>query len=505
MKTTQILYLIIFIGVIISIVTSSHLLDVVQIDGFQDSPVPVNSQSEPRRPKTLEPTRLSMQAMPNSSAPATLPYGPYLQQAAIGSYQYQDPAQLPAELKQMKQLYEDLRSFLVFEGVSVSNSSDPTVQLPLTQLRADSSKLQQEISVLENNAGIQSTLTQQNLADIQEALTFLQRKVRLFQTSGVISGGVEGFADLSAPTASASAAPVAPKTVATEQDLMDLQTKIYGAILILTSSGTIDPVVMARVKRLQDMYSAISDMINKLDNGTWTAANIPVYKEDINTILPNLPNPQMPIMDILSQAGTPLSPVQQQLAGLVGKENAESVFNGLKDNGMFRVNVELGYNVPGSKNSAKPMMYSKVMNLGSDGRMENTTSVNADTNISSQGLSNLQTDSPFDTVTPGVEDKSIKMVGGLDWKQRGESICEQVRLRGLDPQDFGCIAKGSVMSPAYSWRGHTKMVCGRLAATMDPGLPVSCGCPPPNWAGWTISHCPSLPPYLNKSSSNSKC
>ena len=298
--------------------------------------------------------------------------------------------------------------------------------------------------------------------------------------------------------------------------MKNLQTKIYAAILVLTSSGTTDPVVMARVKRLQDMYSVISDMVNKLDNGTWTAANVPVYKEDINIILPNLSNPQMAIMNVFSQGDgkAPLSPVHQQLAGLVGAEHAESVFNGLKDNGMFRVNVELGYNVPGSKKSSTPMMYSNTMNLGSNGRMEHTNGVNTDTHtdthtdtntIGTQGVTNLQTDSPFDTVVPGIEDTSIRMVGGLDWKQRAQSISEQIRLRGLDPQDFGCIPKGSVMSPAYSWRGHTKMICGRLSATMDPSLPVSCGCPPPNWAGWTTSHCPSLPPYLNKTPSNSKC
>lgn len=483
---------------ILSIVTSTHLLDIVQVDGFKDSPVPVNSESEPRIAKTVEPTRLSMQAMPNSSSPASLPYGPYLQQAAIGSYQYQDPAQLPAELKQMKQLYEDIRSFLVFEGVSVSDSSDPTVQLPLTQLRADSSKLQQEISVLQNNSGIQSTLTQQNLADIQEALTFLQRKVRLFQTSGVISGGVEGFTN-------GNASPT-PKTIASEQDLKDLQGKIYAAILVLTSSGTTDPVVMARVGRLQEMYSLVSDLVNKLDNGILKPTDIPVYKEDINTILPNLPNPQMPVMDIFSQSSgnAPLSPLHQQIAGLVGKDNAETVFKNIQDKGMFRVNVELGYNVHGSK---KPIMYSNTIDLGSNPKNHIASTnpiVNTDTSNDSP-MTNLQTDSPFDTTMPGVEDTSVKMIGGLDWKQRGQSICEQIRLRGLDPLDFGCIANGSVMSPAYSWRGHTKMVCGRLAATMDPGLPVSCGCPPPNWVGWTTSRCPSLPPHLDKGSSNSKC
>ena len=78
-------------------------------------------------------------------------------------------------------------------------------------------------------------------------------------------------------------------------------------------------------------------------------------------------------------------------------------------------------------------------------------------------------------------------ISRFDWKKRATSICEQVRLRGLDPEDFGCLAKGTIMSPAYSWRGHTKMICGRLAATTDPALPVSCGCPPSNWKGWTLS------------------
>jgi hypothetical protein len=98
---------------------------------------------------------------------------------------------------------------------------------------------------------------------------------------------------------------------------------------------------------------------------------------------------------------------------------------------------------------------------------------------------------PFDSSTPGMDDRSASnnknKASNFDWKKRAASICEQVRLRGLEPEDFGCIAKDSLMSPAYSWRGHSKMICGRLAATMDPGLPVTCGCPPSNWKGWTLS------------------
>jgi len=463
MKTTQILFLVLFVGVIFCVITYTHLLDPVKPkkEGFEDASLPVNGASEPRIANSVMPTRISLQAMPNSSVPGTLPFGPYAQTASVGSYQYQDPSQMSAELKQMKKLYEDLRSFLVFEGPSIGASSDPTVQLPLTQLRADSRKLQQEITVLEANPGIQSSLTQQNTADIEEALTFLQRKVRLFQTAGV----VEGFEDGSAPA----------KTRATKQNLQELQTRVYGSILTLSASGTVDPVVQSRIKRLQDMYSAVNDMISKLDKGIWTSSDVPVFKEDIEEILPKLVKPTEEVKDIFSQqkGGKPSSPIEKHIASLVGDEAASGVFKNLMKNGSLRLNVEVGFG--DTKNSkAYDLIDSKdkPSDEASDGAME--------------------TETPFDNKMPGSDDryeaKNKKRLGGLDWKKRSESICEQVRLRGLDPQDFGCIAKGSMMSPAYSWRGHTKMICGRLAATMDPNLPVVSGCPPPNWKGWTLSH-----------------
>ena len=228
-------------------------------------------------------------------------------------------------------------------------------------------------------------------------------------------------------------------------------------------------------------------MINKLDKGIWTATDIPVFEEDITAILPNLANPQLAVMDIFSQtSGKKLSPVEQQLAGLVGEDNAKSVFNSLKDKGMFRVNVELGYNVNESKKSKSGIVYSKSMDLlpQSDSSPSGSSGPSGPSGPSGTGA-NMQMGLPFDSTMPGAEQNNSK-VGGLDWKKRAESICEQVRLRGLDPQDFGCIAKGSTMSPAYSWRGHTKMICGRLGSTMDPNLPVVSGCPPANWKGWAL-------------------
>jgi hypothetical protein len=181
MKPTTVLYLFLLLGLIGWILNSTHLLDSAK-EGFEDllsSPI-----SEPIVPKGLVPKSTDTSAMPNPAIPNGLPFGPYAQMASVGSFQYQDPAMMPAELTQMKKINEDLRAFLAFEGVNLSGSSDPTVSLPLTQLRADARKLQDEVTVLDKNPGVQSQLTQQSLAEIDGALSFLQKKVRLFETAG---------------------------------------------------------------------------------------------------------------------------------------------------------------------------------------------------------------------------------------------------------------------------------------------------------------------------------
>ena len=502
MKASQILYIFLFLLIVVFIIKSTDLLE---SEGFEDKAVqmPLLPKSDPIVPKGIEPTRTDIQAQPNSSIPGSLPFGPYAQQASVGSYQYQDPATMPADLKQMKQLYEDLQAFLVFEGVSVSNSSDPTVSLPLTQLRADSRKIQQEVAVLDKNPGIQSSLTQQDLADIQGALTFLQRKVRLFQSAGVVSDTKEGFQNPSG---------AGPKTRATKVELQTLQTKIYAAILVLSASGTTDPVVQSRIKVLQKMYSDTTDMINKLDKGLWTSSDVPVYKEDITMILPNLANPKVALTDLSKQgSGVNLSPIEKQLAGLVGEENASSVFKNIKDNGMFRLSLDLGYNVRGSNNDDEDADTIRVYSNNSGtgplsgvlagpmaGPMAAPMPMPAPSPMPGP-LSSQKVDGPFDSTMSGMDDRSEIMQLGkgpsrLDWKKRAADICTQVKRRGLDPLDFGCIPDGSKMSPAYSWRGHTKMVCGRLGATLDPDLPRACGCPPTNWQGWNLSNCTQYTP-----------
>ena len=74
----------------------------------------------------------------------------------------------------------------------------------------------------------------------------------------------------------------------------------------------------------------------------------------------------------------------------------------------------------------------------------------------------------------------------FDWKERATQIQNQIVKRRLNPADYGIdtTSKASDRSKDFSWKGYTKMICTRLQATMDPALPVTCGCPPMDWQGW---------------------
>jgi hypothetical protein len=248
-------------------------------------------------------------------------------------------------------------------------------------------------------------------------------------------------------------------------------------------------VVLARIKILQTMYTALSNMISKLNKGQWEDKDIPVYKQDIAELLPNLANPRKDLKEIFNQGdGKKLNPIEQQLSTLVGTEYAQDVFKNLKDKGMFKISMDLGYNVGG------PTL-KREASLGRDGKLTSSDGLHRHSSgkdSSQASESGTQMELPFDSREPGMDDRNARMnpsseASRFDWKKRATSICEQVKLRGLDPLDFGCIPKDSLTSPAYSWRGHAKMVCGRLGTTMDPDLPIACGCPPQKWKGWTLS------------------
>ena len=130
------------------------------------------------------------------------------QTASVNSYPAEDPALEKTTLVRIKNLQETLSGFLKNEATGLKETSDPNVQLPLESAKADLRRLTDEVSVLSRNPGVQSSLTQDDVNQIEGNLTFLQKKWRL--SANALSGvpppsEIEGFQG--APYSSYSSSP----------------------------------------------------------------------------------------------------------------------------------------------------------------------------------------------------------------------------------------------------------------------------------------------------------
>lgn len=450
-----------------------------QKDAFADLVIPTDKiPPVAQSPPAKEPS-------PSAALPGHLPTAPYQQLAETSPLPYQDTTMIKANRQQLVSLLELLESFLAFEAQEIAERSDPSIQLPLQTARSDFHTLQSEVEVLNRNPGIQSTITLSHLNEITSNLAYLQREVRLTGTAGSLQGPIDEFeASLKEGFTNPPAA-----TPATKQEIKDFLTRLQAEITRLSASGTTDPIVRARVTALTQLKSDLQEVVTKLDAGTMTAADVPVKKRDLERALPVLGRPGEPLPGLLRHTGLPrglanLLPSSMQrdpatlrkISELVDKY-ADTIVNGVS------ATFQVSYTSPReaeagrkAKSSVDKTGFPSVADLDNVSNLKFVPATVAGGRPVTDRLAALPSDAGRGPVP-----------ARFDWKERAKAIEDQVKKRGLKPNDFGIMPSNTKVSADFSWRGYAKMICTRLQATMDPGLPETCGCPPMDWKGWRMN------------------
>ena len=449
--------------------------------------------NQPKQPAPVSINNASIQPSPEYSSLPSAPFGSIANSTPLP---YKNPVLERATLFQINSLLEDLRGFLGFEAKMLEDRSDPSIQLPLVRAKGDFQRLSDEFRVLSITPGLQSQLTQGDILSIRSNLRYLQRESRQINatdpsasTRGLVTEGFSTSED------------DGPR--ATRDDLNELVLKIFAEMQRLGSSGTSDPVTQSRITALTNMRLDIQSILQKLDSGDMKPQDIPIYKSEIEKVLPLLSNLNDPLPTVIQKAG--LSPI---LANML------PVKNGSKEADYLAQNQEVLSNV--LDKLVKGLSWSVSLEYTSENKAAAGAVKKELFNPSDQSLwatgfpSNSElaaTANPLETLfTPtngsGANNYPISLQeqrlnalsaaqpsppGHFDWKQRAKEIRESIRKRGLNPEDFGCMTpqQEANVSPEFSWRGYCKMVCNRLTTTMDPGLPEACGCPPQGWIGWS--------------------
>ena len=431
--------------------------------------------------------------------PVEKDYGPAFGDIArVNTLPYRDPSLEAAPYARIAEVLESLKAFFAFEAKSLEKRSDPQIQLPLTTARGDMVRLTDEVAVLKRNPGIGSMLTQGQVDDIQANLAYLQRQYRL--SVNAVSGRtglVEGFQDEE----------VSPRL--TVKQVEELIPRVKVEMARLAASGTTDPLITARINTLRDIQNKLETIVVEVKNGTKPEASIPILKSDMDKFLPLMGKPSEPLPQLINSLNLP--PTLANLLPATGSgdvtasKTAQTLLANYGD-ALFKGlswDLELKYTSPGEIEAEKAKQNGMVQSYG--------TSILKDITDNLKPLKKGSDTPVFMTAgakTPGsdliafprgeMESATTEMEvdrlenrmtpagapAKFDWKKKSAEICEEIRKRGLNPKDFGCMDPSKVTSQDFSWRGHARMVCTRLLTTPDPGLPETCGCPPLNWPGW---------------------
>lgn len=450
-------------------------------------------------PPSSSPSSSSPSPDPSTSLlPGPLPTAPFEQTAAMSPLPYQDTTSVKANRQQLVTALEMLKGFLAYEAPHLEERSDPSIQLPLQTARSDFFQLQNEVSVLNRNPGVQPTIPLTHLNDISANLSFLQQKVRLLGTAGALQGPIYAFHDEKEEEGQSSAVEgfqneASMGQVATEKDLTDFLAKVEAERTRLSASATTDPVVQARVRALTEIRQTVRGIIEKLQSKKMLPTEVPIRKADIDKAFPVLGKPNEPLPRLIRALRLPpglanLLPsnvrkdheTTREIARLVDKY-ADTIVNGLS------ARFEVSYKPP-SLSERSRRCHSTIDKIGfpSLTDLENVSQAKFMPRDRGYAVTDRLAALPAEAGRgpSSSASSSSSAPARFDWKERARQIEDQIRKRGLRSEDFGVMPRTQKVSSDFSWKGYAKMMCTRLQATMDPGLPETCGCPPMDWKGW---------------------
>ena len=311
------------------------------------------------------------------------------------------------------------------------------------------------------------------------------------------------------------------------KDLNDAIVRMDAESMRLSASGTYDPEIEARIVAIAGAKSQFQDLIQAIQNGAISESEIKITKKELDGLFPALGNLSQPIPQVIQSMGLPPGlanmfpssiqndPASVKEIGKLADKYLDTILNGISASFQVKYTAPREAEIAYQLSDVASLMSESIVK-GARGQLNGATN-GATTGAATQqnGKLNHRDKSTIDkTGFPSAADldnvsnaKFTPMDKGMpvtdrlaplpsdagrgpsqfDWKKRSKDIEDQVRKRGLKPEDFGIMPPNTKVSEGFSWKGYARMICTRLQATMDPNLPETCGCPPLDWPGWRIA------------------
>jgi hypothetical protein len=455
-----------------------------------------------------------------------IPVGPFRSISQDAPVAFIDPANTRTKFIRVRRAYEDLVGFFNGESQMLEGTSDPTIQQPLLLAKSDLKRLEDEVNLLERNPGLEPSLTEKDMGQINANLRFLQRQSRLLNNVGEMAyshtdtEGFQGFQGFQENEDISSMVMANSKMLeenftdnpnnshgprAKVQDLVEFNTRLWAEMERLSASNTSSPIVQGRVTQMDKMRKDIQRILDEVERNDMKESDIPIFMEDIKNAYPVLSDPTKPFPELLRQTGLPpelqnllppgVNPSSSQTENLIMKYVAQILNNTAVD-----LTIGLHYKPPHYvvDNAAGATFLPENIRYASHplGAATDEYTMMADVNYhnpqdpSGVPVEAMSVNQPMgrgrDPANPRPPSRGGGNAGHFDWESKTKQICEAIRKRGLKPGDYACLPPGAKVSKDYLWRGHAKMVCSRLDTAPEPNVAPLVGCPPNGWPGWEI-------------------
>lgn len=418
---------------------------------------------------------------------------------------YQNPDNINASLKDLQNAANAIGLFIQMKVPQLEMRSDPTIQLPLQNLKADYSRLEGSINTMQRSPGLPSYITLKDLAEIKDNFNYLNDRYNTMADNKV--SGIDS------KTGVPESNLIQPSERATLADLKSARNRMMAERARIAGGGSLDPVINARISAIGNMIEDLNEMIRRVENKELLEIEIPVMKDELTYVFNSIGDTEKPIGQITTHSlpdevanllppGAQDSESQAMLRGLADKYVADFMKgtsvelklgaklkytseNEARAGGGGNTNVFANFFRPlvtkqDADKAYNGMQGTAYNGFGSDGEIESTSTSNQ---LMPHTAGSGPISDPY-AYDPRDGFRKPTVASGFDWKTRAKTICENVRKMGMDPKDFGCLPEGAQVSPTFSWRGYARMICNRLQSNYYTGTDEACGCPPLNWPGW---------------------
>jgi len=269
-------------------------------------------------------------------------------------------------------------------------------------------------------------------------------------------------------------------------DVLEAYSRAMAEKTRLQALNTSDPETARRVENITKVTTYLNDIISKVNSGAMKESDITITKQQLEIYLKEGVTPQE--SNILSDLG-----LSSGLANLFSsnpdkndklmQQYGDKLLKGFS----WNVDVGLKYTSDNEAMAGFNNNFSKSTDKRNNGLnitgFPTTDELNQALNDQYMESSSNPKPTPTDPYANDPRNEG-RPVSTFDWKERSKFIETAIRKRNLNPNDFGIMPQGAEVSSDFNWKGYAKMICTRLGASYDTGLPEACGCPPMSWTGW---------------------